>query len=95
MIVKLPSGNIKIYFRHTNNGSGMWNYSECHIRDSNNELVAFGQAKCCPLDQFSFAKGRKIALERALGSGLIDFDFSKQERTLIWQKYHDEHNDLV
>jgi len=94
MIVELPSGNIRIYFRHINNGQGTWNYSECHVRDRNNELIAWGQAKCCPTDQFSFMKGRKISLERALSGRMIEHSFSKDERTIIWQKYYKDHKDL-
>lgn len=94
MLVQLPKGKFRIYFRHTNNGSRMWNYSECMIRDEHDKIVAYGQSKCCPDDNFSFAKGRKISLERALSSGLVDFEFSKAERTQIWQQYYREHADL-
>src|SRR5690348_18190707 len=94
MIIELPSGKYRIYFRHVNNGSGMWNYSECVVRDANNEVVAWGQAKCSPNDQFRFDTGRRISLERALSTGVIDHDFSRQERGLIWRQYFEEHKDL-
>lgn len=94
MIVTLPSGNLRIYFRHTNNGQGCWNYSECNIREENNELVGVGHARCCPEDQFSFAKGRKIALQRALSAWVGGPNFTKEERTIIWQQYYREHKDL-
>jgi len=45
--------------------------------------IGIGIAKCCTGDQFLKAKGRKLALNRALqNSGL-----GKEQRTEIWNNY--------
>lgn len=45
--------------------------------------VGFGLAVCSPADTFCKAKGRKLALARALKAP----DFSREDRRLIWQAY--------
>lgn len=94
MIVTLPSGKLRIYFRHTNNEQGCWSYSECIIRNENNEVVSTGYSRCCPQDQFSFVKGRKLSLQRALLSNTNRIGFLRTERTIIWEQYYREHKDL-
>jgi len=55
-------------------------YVKCEIEESG-ILVGIGFAYCSKKDQFNKAKGRKVALRKALER------FSKEDRTLIWEEY--------
>ena len=38
----------------------------CQLLDENGEVIAVGEARCCPKDQFNRRLGRTISLGRAL-----------------------------
>lgn len=65
---------------------GLWNRSTtCTILigDENSGEGLVGVTYCSVKDQFSYAKGRKLALKRALEVS----DLSRDERKLVWDDY--------
>lgn len=85
MKVDLLSGSIRVYFRHV-----VDEYTHAIIKDKYNELIGYGIAYCNPGDQFTYAKGRQIALDRALDND----EFSREDRRCIWEQYWKDHRDL-
>ena len=104
-LFKINDKKYKVYFQHEKEQNtyiekktGKINASyhpfetQCSImkiedNKADEEVIAVGLASCSIYDQFKYAVGRKLALKRAIE----DFNVSKNDRSIIWTAYFNNH----
>lgn len=77
----------KIDFKHGMIDGDDKRFTHCYILelvDGFGLCVGDGRAVCNPKDNFSYEKGRRVALTKAIAP------FQKETRTKIWKQYFDE-----
>jgi len=77
----------KIDFKHGMIDGDDKRFTHCYILKSENSMLDFlseGRAVCNPKDNFSYEKGRRVALTKALAP------LRKEVRTKLWKQYFDE-----
>lgn len=84
-------GTLRFYFRHTDRLS---TEAHCILGDGEAAPDFFATAHRAKVDQFVKSKGRRVALDRLLNSGLIPTELTREQRQLIWETYFSRHNDL-
>ncbi len=91
MKVIVDHTELRVSFKHEDFGKDAWIHHQttCRILELEEGkaepiLIATGVAECCALDNFSKETGRKIALTRAIEQMALP----KEERTAIWNQYH-------